>query len=179
MVPSLQVRIQCSRSDCGLGIKSKVRQRILANNGIRPELTNYATFLLDVTQQRLEQHSKSSAYQLSLHPFQVWIGPQIEMISWTSSRREAFHLQMNDFGFGTGERYGVADGSDERFAIRFTNMSALRERCKDFEVAIRQLLEAIDSCVVWKVAEVPEDVDWSSTSGRVILVGDAAHAVPP
>ena len=86
---------------------------------------------------------------------------------------------MNDFAFGTGERYGAADDSDERFALRFTNMSALRERCKDFDVAIRQLLEAIDSCVVWKVAEMPEGVAWSSTSGRVILLGDAAHAAPP
>lgn len=101
------------------------------------------------------------------------------MISWTSSRRDAFHLQMNDFGYGIGERYGMTDVSDERYALRFTNMFALRERCKDFDMAVRQLLEAIDSCVVWKVAEIPEEVEWSSTSGRVILVGDAAHAMPP
>jgi len=31
----------------------------------------------------------------------------------------------------------------------------------------------------WKIAEAPELPRWSSETGNVILIGDAAHAIPP
>lgn len=44
---------------------------------------------------------------------------------------------------------------------------------------IRYILSWAQSSIKWKVGQVPPLDCWSSASGRVILLGDAAHGFPP
>lgn len=130
----------------------------------------------------MEKHKASAElYELGEQPFQLWVAPQRSIIAWTMTSRERFHLQINDFVYGTGAHYGVteAEASNEPFVTHFDNMPPFRERFSDHADSIRQLLQETESCMKWKIAELPDLERWSSPSGRIILVGDAAHAFPP
>lgn len=88
---------------------------------------------------------------------------------------------MNDHLYEQGERYGyTAEEPDtDKWAEPFTNMAAFRHRWRDHAPGIRHILESADSCIKWRIAQVPPLDSWSSASGRVILLGDAAHGFPP
>lgn len=126
----------------------------------------------------MDQHP-DTAELYSLPAFQSWVGGQRAIIGWTMRGRESYHFQMNDHRVGNGEYRGTNDGSTERFVSRVADMPAFRESWKDYEPTVRQMLDAVESCTEWKIAELPEHVGWSDASGRVILIGDAAHAFAP
>lgn len=42
-----------------------------------------------------------------------------------------------------------------------------------------QALEVADSCDRWKLAELPDLPRWTSRAGRILLLGDSAHAMHP
>jgi salicylate hydroxylase len=58
------------------------------------------------------------------------------------------------------------------------NISMLREYFKGHAPSIQKLLSYVKEAHVWRMAEtMPES--WVSKGGKVVLVGDAAHAVLP
>lgn len=44
---------------------------------------------------------------------------------------------------------------------------------------MRQLLDHVDHCLVWKLVELPALPSWVSKNGNVVVMGDAAHAMLP
>lgn len=55
----------------------------------------------------------------------------------------------------------------------------LRKRYSEFDPFIHKTLDTSESCSKWRVAEVPHLSRWSSENGRIVLLGDAAHAMMP
>lgn len=45
--------------------------------------------------------------------------------------------------------------------------------------AIRTMLSLAESCAKWTLADLPPLPTWHSDNGRVVLLGDAAHATTP
>ncbi len=70
---------------------------------------------------------------------------------------------------------GTVDGNWNKPA----DMAELRALFKDFNEPTRAFLEHVESAEAWQVASVRPLESWSSASGRVVLVGDAAHAMLP
>ncbi|EME87138.1 uncharacterized protein MYCFIDRAFT_84264 [Pseudocercospora fijiensis CIRAD86] len=91
-----------------------------------------------------------------------------------------YHLQMSDHTYGTGTAYNLDEADTEgAFVERYSNMHAFRKRWSDFEPAIRDLLGETAAVTKWRIAELPELPSWASESGKLVLLGDAAHAFPP
>lgn len=59
------------------------------------------------------------------------------------------------------------------------DLSALRERFDDFRPSIGALLDATESVEKWQIAYGPTLDTWQSPNGRIVLLGDAAHAMIP
>lgn len=56
----------------------------------------------------------------------------------------------------------------------------VRDDFYDFAPELRQTLEvAADKCIDWTLARLPPLDRWATEDGRVVLVGDAAHATTP
>ncbi|KAF2665973.1 FAD/NAD(P)-binding domain-containing protein [Microthyrium microscopicum] len=57
-----------------------------------------------------------------------------------------------------------------------------KEMAKDFEdfcPEVRDLLERVDGCVQWQLAELPAIETFRSEDGKIVLIGDACHAMIP
>jgi salicylate hydroxylase len=91
---------------------------------------------------------------------------------------------------------GVAGvGSEERYYMEFcnvqgtsgtegnwskeANMDELHNLFKSWDPRIQKLLKHVESAKVWRLAYTQSGLDWVSPSGRVVLIGDAAHAMLP
>lgn len=59
------------------------------------------------------------------------------------------------------------------------DIGKLRALFADFNDTTRTFLEQIDHAEKWQIAVGPELESWRSKNGRVVLLGDAAHAMIP
>ena len=89
--------------------------------------------------------------------------------------RKQYHLQFNDFAYGNGHNYDENDDEKATFVTRFDKMPAFRRRWDDFEEGIRAICQEAEFCRKWRIAELPELPSWGSETGRMMLLGDAAH----
>ena len=62
---------------------------------------------------------------------------------------------------------------------RWGDVDALRKQYSSFHPAIRSLLEHVERATLWRLEELPPLESWVSASGRVVVIGDAAHAMLP
>ena len=59
------------------------------------------------------------------------------------------------------------------------DVGLLRERFSKFNRPFRAFLGHVTECSKWQIANAAELETWRSPSGRVLLIGDAAHAMVP
>lgn len=91
---------------------------------------------------------------------------------------------------------GVAGvGSEERYYVEFCNIhgnsgtegnwskdaeiSELRKLFETWDPRLGMLLEHVENAKVWRLAYTHSGLDWVSQTGKVVLIGDAAHAMLP
>ena len=55
----------------------------------------------------------------------------------------------------------------------------VRDRTQMFNATVRKLVQSADIAGSWRIIELPHLDSWTSKSGKVLLVGDAAHAMGP
>lgn len=57
----------------------------------------------------------------------------------------------------------------------------MRQRVSMFEPRVRKFVELVepDDCFIWKIAYLPPLPTWVGASGKVVVLGDAAHAMVP
>jgi len=59
------------------------------------------------------------------------------------------------------------------------NVAEMRKHFSNWDPVIQQVLSHIEECRKWKLAYLPPLEKWVSDSGRVVLIGDAAHGMLP
>ena len=61
------------------------------------------------------------------------------------------------------------------------DIDAMRKSVEMFEPRVRTLIGMVqpEDCFLWKIAYLPKLDTWISSSGKAILIGDAAHAMVP
>lgn len=55
----------------------------------------------------------------------------------------------------------------------------MRARYKDWDPIITRLINIVPQCLKWQNAELEKFDDWSSKSGKAVLIGDACHGMVP
>ena len=108
----------------------------------------------------------------ALHENALWFGPNRLIVQLLMpDHRDVVNLTLvseNDEGTEGG---WFAKG----------DLETIKERFSDFAPLITKLLDMAnpDETYVWRLSELPELETWSSKNGRVVLMGDAAHAMLP
>lgn len=66
-------------------------------------------------------------------------------------------------------------------SYRHGSIATLRATVSDFEPRVRKFVSMVkpEDCFLWKIAHLPKLKSWVSGSGKVAVLGDAAHAMVP
>lgn len=99
---------------------------------------------------------------------QVWLGPARTVVAYPIAGGKYYNMIMEHPGHSTP---GVWTQPGD--------VMMLRQTYEDFEPLVRKLLGLVDECSDWALARVPELPTWVGDSGRLVLIGDAAHATTP
>ncbi|EME42798.1 hypothetical protein DOTSEDRAFT_80417 [Dothistroma septosporum NZE10] len=77
--------------------------------------------------------------------------------------------------------FGIAEAADadERLWDEHGDIKYVRDYFKDVHPKLKAFLNIVTSCDRWRLAEMPDMPQWVSKGGRLVLLGDSAHAMYP
>jgi salicylate hydroxylase len=99
---------------------------------------------------------------------QIWCAPGRGVVAYPVARGALFNIAVS-----------VPKGSGG-FAGKWTDagdVAEFRSLFSDFNPLVQKIASRVERCAQWTLAEIPELATW--TSGKAVLLGDAAHAMSP
>ncbi|KAI1500535.1 hypothetical protein F5X99DRAFT_385709 [Biscogniauxia marginata] len=162
------------------GIRSRLRPQVLRDlpggpwDPVASDLTLYGVELELDTELPLPDDAAAAA---ALRPLSdqgaAYLNVYLGRDRWVVARYYA-KLRRQGLLFGVRGETDQAGMWDERGDLGF-----VRARFADACPELRAALGAATACDRWKLAEMPELPRWTSEGGRVLLLGDSAHAMHP
>ena len=96
------------------------------------------------------------------------MGPNIYLMCWSQPSHDGYYVGVMD----TPDAQRVSHNAAER-------LNYVNDSLANFGSKVRKLASAVEHWSSWLIAEVRPGIDWVSASGKVILLGDAAHGMRP
>jgi salicylate hydroxylase len=98
----------------------------------------------------------------------LWLGPDGHIMGYPIRNGEMYNLVLVNPGKASVGKWNEPADVEE-----------MRKSYADWEPTVRQLLSHVTSYLKWKLAYVLPLERWVSDSGRIVIIGDAAHAMLP
>jgi salicylate hydroxylase len=153
-----------------IGIKSKIRDFVL-NENITPLISHLTTYRASVTKADLLS-DPLTAPLVEHRVQQQWLGYNRHVIMYPILNGEAYSI---------GGTHPASKQSTSQANIGVYSQPAeaenLQAQLKDFHPTVLKIFEKATDIKEWTLAEIQRLPRW--TNGRVVLVGDAAHATFP
>lgn len=148
------------------GIKSALRQMIIPEEDVAAISQPLSTYRAWAPTEDLVA-DKNVAELLSQPATNVWLGPFRHMIIYPAEGGKilAINGTFPSRNNGAGE-WNKAASVDE-----------IQQRFHDFDPVAKAILSQARDCKSWALAEVPRLPRWRTKSGKVVLIGDAAHGM--
>jgi salicylate hydroxylase len=149
------------------GIRSRTRKSILKDQDVEavdsPNCAYRATVPADI------MHSDPAIAHLMVDiNANCWIGHKRHVMAYPIRNGELYNMVLSHPGKASVGKWNEP-GDLEEMKTHYSN----------FDPTIKQVLEHVTGCLKWKLAALPPLPKWVSDSGRVVLLGDAAHAMVP
>ncbi|KAH7407955.1 hypothetical protein BKA64DRAFT_436061 [Cadophora sp. MPI-SDFR-AT-0126] len=160
------------------GIKSTVRSLILGDDDVQPVPESIAyQCTVSGDDMRSDPLTAPLMEEGAIHS---WYGPSRQMISGSDTSSSFYRLTLIFYPSSTLSSSDIL-AANSASSYRLGSTTALRQLLSDFEPRVRKLAELVkpEDCFLWKIAHLPKLKSWVSESGRVALLGDAAHAMVP
>lgn len=141
------------------------RKAILDDN-VEMKVTT-ANYRVLIPRETMLQNSEVASF-IDQASAQVWMGPGRVVVMYPIAHGNFYNMVLEHPGSPPVGKWNQP-----------AEMDKVREMFKDFASPIPTLLSLVDSCYDWAVARIPKLPTWSSSSGKVLLIGDAAHATLP
>ncbi|KAM3437397.1 hypothetical protein NHJ13734_004657 [Beauveria thailandica] len=144
------------------GVRSKMRTKIMGNVDVVHPLAAYS---VSVDREKLKEHDD---LQFFLNTSGFWMGPKqtVVGVDLGSTCNLVFCTETDD-----GEE-GVWDKPHD--------VEDVKKQFSNAEPRLHKLMSlASGACFIWQFSDLPELDTWTSRNGRVVLLGDAAHAMLP
>jgi salicylate hydroxylase len=148
-------------------VNSIVREAVLPGEKISL-IDHISAYFIDVDRSVLSPDPELAPI---LEENAIWLGPghQVVATNLFLSNRYTMTMAMDELLGVEGEWARQGDLSD---AV---------EKFKNFHPLVTKVLNYVksDQCLIWRFPELPLLDSWVSESGKVVIVGDAAHAMLP
>lgn len=150
-------------------MKSAVRRSIPALAHVEPLVWEEVAFRCTVPKEKMRGNPKLD-WLLNSGDEMVWTAPGKYILSWPLP-------SFRDYDVVTAIKR-AGDIPPGRWGVK-ADPSEARKDFQDFCPEVRELLDNIDQCVKWTLAELPPVSTCRSENGRVVVIGDAFHAMIP
>lgn len=143
--------------------------------GVRSVLRNYL-------HPEIQLKSYTKCYRATIQHDQMRDDPELSPLFdsinfWMGPDRLIIASNMEDTKTYTMNLYHSGDTGDAGDWKAPGDLNHMRSVFNDFNPQIQKLLGLVESCILWKVVAVPELESWMSPHGKMVLIGDAAHAM--
>ena len=103
--------------------------------------------------------------------FQVQLAPANYLVSWTNQVRGEFFMIFSELKYDKPATAG--DWTREG------DMNEVRYLYRHYPDPVTKILRQVEHCEKWRIIDSVEGANWVSESGKVLLIGDAIHGMPP
>lgn len=149
------------------GNRSITRKSVLPDQEVKAELSSSCAYRAMIPATVMNS-DKSIAHLMHEVIANCWIGPLRHIMAYPIRNGTMYNLVMSH------PNKVIAGKSSEP-----GNLSEMRDQFMAFDSVIRKVLTHVESCLKWQLATLPSLKSWVSESGRVVIIGDAAHAMVP
>lgn len=154
------------------GIWSRARRSLPASKDVAPTPYREHNYRAVIPRSRMLSNPITAPFMSSTEA-KLWVGPGVFVLGYRVASNELYNLVIGV----PRPSEGMPVGSWNHPADVETMRELVSEWCE--EVRVLASLVQQGECVSWTLGEVGPISSYVSTSGRVALVGDAAHALLP
>ncbi|KUJ09262.1 FAD/NAD(P)-binding domain-containing protein [Mollisia scopiformis] len=138
------------------GIRSKIRKSILGNNDPGPEDSPNCAYRATIPADVMNS-DPALATLMSDPNGNLWTGPGGHVMAYPIKNATLYNLVMSHPG----------------------KASIGKKIHEKWDKVLQKVLTHVDHCLKWKLAYIPPLNTWVSESGKVVIIGDAAHGMLP
>jgi salicylate hydroxylase len=149
------------------GIRSRTRQSILHDQDVQAVDSSNCAYRATVPASVMMSDPAIAHLMLDVNS-NCWIGHSRHVMAYPIRHGELYNLVMSHPGKASIGRWNEPG-----------DLSEMKKHYSNFDPTIQKVLSHVTSCLKWKLADIPPLPKWVSESGRVVLIGDAAHAMVP
>ncbi|KAJ6103484.1 hypothetical protein N7486_005911 [Penicillium sp. IBT 16267x] len=154
------------------GIWSKARRCLPASKDVAPTPYREHNYRAVIPRSRMLSNPITAPFMASPEA-KSWVGPNAFVLGYTVASGELYNVVIGV----PRPSEGVPVGAWNHTADVETMRGLLSEWCEEVR-ALASLIQQ-GECISWTLGEVAPIASYVSASGRVALVGDAAHALLP
>ncbi|ETN45985.1 uncharacterized protein HMPREF1541_00167 [Cyphellophora europaea CBS 101466] len=154
------------------GTWSRVRKSLFPS--YQPSILSTVVFQVQVPDDYIRQHPETQAVDRNNPAICLWGAPGRVSVTGAGPAKGPFDLQMIDVD------YPISKDPNPNIRLGWVqDMSWLRERFADHVPGFGMILDRAERYYKWRLVEVSGLPSWSSKGGKVVLIGDASHAMTP
>ncbi|KAH7357399.1 hypothetical protein BKA66DRAFT_428136 [Pyrenochaeta sp. MPI-SDFR-AT-0127] len=149
------------------GIKSIAREAIDPNGYHEPIFNGFAAYRATVDVEKIRE-DPDIAWILEKPSLNIWIGEDRHVMSYTIAAGESFNMVLSHI-----------DHSDPTTWTEKFSKKHIQAEFSGWDPQLTKIISLIDQCMKWPLKEGRQLKSWTSPSSKLVVIGDAAHAMLP
>ncbi|KAH0279191.1 hypothetical protein KCU91_g1931, partial [Aureobasidium melanogenum] len=149
------------------GIKSIARKHISSEVDDGPRATGFAAYRATVDVDKMRDDPETS-WLLARPALNIWIGPDRHVMTYTIASGKSFNMVLSH-----------VDRTDPSTWSNDTIIADMRKEFADWDPCLVKVINKIDSTMKWPLMMGTPRETYISSSGKLVLLGDSAHAMLP
>ncbi|KAJ5051473.1 uncharacterized protein L3040_001250 [Drepanopeziza brunnea f. sp. 'multigermtubi'] len=163
------------------GINSTVRRSVLAGMDVQP-IPESIAYQCNISGKAM-RNDPLTAELMEGGAIHSWYGPGRQMICGPDSSGSYYRMTLIFYPSSTDPTVQSLDtlAANSTSSFRKGSVEAMQQCVSMFEPRVRKFVSLVkpEDCFIWKIAHLPPLETWVSESGKVAILGDAAHALVP
>lgn len=149
------------------GIRSNVRLAVMPDEYVAPKKSTNCAYRATVPVEAMRADPEIAHLMDDLNS-NCWIGYRRHIMAYPMRNGQLYNLVMSHPGEAGVGKWNEPGDLDE-----------MKHHYRNFDPVIQKVLTKVTSCLKWTLADLPVLSNWVSPSGKIVLIGDAAHAMLP
>ncbi|KAK2749286.1 hypothetical protein FQN55_003611 [Onygenales sp. PD_40] len=149
------------------GIRSRTRRAVIPSKEV--ETNDSPNCAYRATVPAALMNADDDIKHLMIDPnANCWIGHNHHIMAYPIRQGELYNLVLSHPGKAAVGKWNEPG-----------NLEEMKSHYANFDPIIQKVLTLVGGCLKWKLADLPPLPNWVSAGGKVVLIGDAAHAMVP